>query len=155
MCAFHKTKNFKKKINSLGFRNEEKESFENSFDHICYSSHHDKAMEHLGKLLQVLKLRSYLEKEIVPYLHKFSRSCLNRAHCLGYNVTSPAESMNHMLKMGLPDKTLTLVESRIEFNQILENHIMITTEKVMSKRVPSDVILYQKYMPRIASDIKL
>ncbi|KAK8893981.1 hypothetical protein M9Y10_022411 [Tritrichomonas musculus] len=106
-------------------------------------------------MLEVPKLRSYWEKEVVPYLHMFARSCLNGAHCLGYNVTSPVERMNHMLKKGLPDKMLTLVESRIEFNQILENHIMITTEKIMSKRVPSDAILYQKYMPRIASDIKI
>lgn len=109
LCAFHKTKNFLKKINSLGFCDEEKESFEYLFDQICYSSNHDKAMEHLGKLLEVPKLRNNLEKEVVPYLHMFARSCLNGSHCLRYNVTSPAESMNHMLKKGLPDKMLTLV----------------------------------------------
>lgn len=49
----------KRKINSLGFCDEEKESFEYYFDQICYSSNHDKAMEHLGKLLEVPKLRSY------------------------------------------------------------------------------------------------
>ena len=65
----------------------------------------------------------------------FSRLCFNGAHCLRYYVTIPAESINHMTKIGLPDKILTLFESRIEINQILDNHIMITTEKVMSKRV--------------------
>mgnify|MGYP001050602289 FL=1 len=154
LCALHKTRNFIKKINSLDFSKSEKESFEQYFDCICYSFDHDKAMKNLGKLLDVKKLRRYLQKEIIPYLHMFARSCIDGAHCLGYNVTSPAESMNSMLKRSLPDRMLTLLQSRLEFNQILDNHLMLIEEKIETKRVPKDSILFKKYMPKIADEIR-
>lgn len=91
---------------------------------------------------------------MVPYLHMIACSCLNKARCLGYNVTSPAESMNNMIKKGLPDKTLSLVESRIEFQHIFDNHAMLTEEKAMSTRVPNNSIIHMQYWPAIANQIQ-
>ena len=48
----------------------------------------------------------------------FARSCIDGDHCLGYNVTSLAESMNYMLKKSLSDWMLILLQAQFEFNQI-------------------------------------
>lgn len=64
-----KQKNFKKKINSLGFSEIEKSTFSDLLDCICYSPNNSHAMSCLGKFLKVQSLKSYLEKEVLPYLH--------------------------------------------------------------------------------------
>ncbi|KAK8881892.1 hypothetical protein M9Y10_044529 [Tritrichomonas musculus] len=145
--------NFKKKINSLGLTSHQKDCLNDLFETICYTPHYDTAMSCLGKLFDVVELKSYLSKEVVPYLHMFARSCINESFCLGYNVTSPAESMNNMLKRSLPARTLTLSESRKEFDSILYNHYQCISEKQHKKRIPSDNIFYEHYSPNIANEI--
>lgn len=71
LCAWHKTKNFKKKISSLGFSEIEKNTYSDLFDCICYSPNNSYAMSCFGKLFEVQSLKSYLEKEVLPYLHQF------------------------------------------------------------------------------------
>ena len=79
-----------------------------------------------------------------------SMFCKNSSLCLGYNVTSPTESMNSMLKRGLSEKNLSLIESRIEFQHIFDNPLMLITEKLQYKRVP-----FKEYYPKNAEDIKI
>lgn len=85
----------------------------------------------------------------------FSKSCLNGAHCLGYNVTSPAEYMNWLLSRGLSERNLSLVKSRIEFQCIFDSHLMLITGRLLSKKVQINSILLQKYFPKIAIEIKI
>ena len=47
------------------------------FETICYCPNYDYVMSCLGKLYGIEQLVYYLDKEILPILHMFSRSCLN------------------------------------------------------------------------------
>lgn len=123
----------------------EKESLCDLFSKICYSPNYEQTMNNVGKLYEVKGLQSYLEKEIVPFLHMFARSCIGNVHCCGYNVTSPAESMNNLLKRGLPDHYMTLVESRIEFDSSLKNHDQILYETHFNKRIPVNDKLFKYF----------
>lgn len=105
-------------------------------------------------ILKKKKIRRYLQNEIIPNLHMFARSCIDGDHCLGYNVTSLVESMNFMLKRSLSDWMLILLQSQFEFNQILDNNLMLIEEKIETKRNLNDNILYIKYMPKISDEIR-
>ena len=155
LCSLHKAQNFKKKVNSLGLPDSIKEMCYKLFETICYCPNYDYVMSCLGKLYDIEQLVYYLDKEILPILHMFSRSCLNNTHCLGYNVTSPAESMNNMLKKNLPDRSLTLLESRIEFNSTLQNHKLLLQENLNRRRITLNDNIFEKYfMPNITKEIE-
>ena len=137
----------------MGFSEIEKSTYSDLFDCICYSPNNSHAMSCLGKLLEVQSLNSYLEKEVLPYLHQFVRSCLECTHCIGYNVTSPAESMNNMLKRNLPDRHLSLLESRSEFQSTINNHYHLIEEQLFTRRLPLNDQFYQIYTPTITKEI--
>lgn len=80
-------------------------------------------------------------------------SCLEETRCLGYNVISPAESMNNMLKRPLPNHELSLVQSRFEFCFILQSHEQCIKEKLLKKRVRQGNEYFQKYYSKIAKEI--
>lgn len=59
-----------------------------------------------------------------------------------------------MLKRSLSDWMLILLQSQFEFNQILDNNLMLIEEKIETKRNLNDNILYIKYMPKISDEIR-
>ena len=106
------------------------------FKQICYSPHR----AHVDSCVQLLhsmsdKLAKYMSKEIDPLLANFSRGYLSDVHAIGYNTTSPAESMNRLLKHGLSGAP-TLAESRRHFTTVLMNHDRSSAMKLARRRLP-------------------
>ena len=106
------------------------------FKEICYCPHR----RHVERCVQDLhqmseQLKKYLDREVDPLLGNFSRAYLGHVHALGYNTTSPAESMNRLLKHGLAGRP-TLEESRRHFNIVLADHQKTSKMKLARRRHP-------------------
>lgn len=137
LCALHKTKNFIKKLDKVGLNKHDKDEAKEKFKILCYNPN----LDYSKKALDILannygpRICKYVEKHVIPFLSNFARAYISDVHCINYNTTSPAESMNHMLKQAFDHKQLTLVESRVEFDRILANHsvnCLIKNEKMRS-----------------------
>ncbi|OHS93789.1 hypothetical protein TRFO_31179 [Tritrichomonas foetus] len=121
ICALHKKRNFLDHLRSAGLNKSQRIEAGKLFDVVAYSTSCTKADAALNTLQNYnSKLTKYIQKEIIPLLSKFSRSHLLGIHANGFNTTSPAESMNAMLKRNLPTTKLTLKQSRVLFNR---NHM--------------------------------
>lgn len=124
LCAFHKSKNFVKKLVKYGLNAEQRAVAENYFQIICYHPNINFVQQTLEKLKDVFgsRLNHYIEKHVEPLLPNFARSYICERNCLGYNTTSPAESMNNLIKRSLTRHDISLEASRRSFDQILQNH---------------------------------
>lgn len=124
LCALHKSRNFSKKLTKYGLNKEQREAAKDLFKIVCYNQN----TEYVDQSLHTLqtdfgpRLSHYIEKHITPYLQNFSRAYVKHICCHGFNTTSPAESMNNLLKRSMKKQHVTLVESRIEFDRALNNH---------------------------------
>lgn len=123
-CALHKSRNFQNKLNKSGLNKSEKLLATQYFKLICYHPNKNLVKSIMEKLKTDFgpRISHYIEKHVESDLHYFSRAFISDVNCLGYNTTSPSESMNHMLKQSLNQKEMTLVESRKEFDRVLSNH---------------------------------
>lgn len=123
LCAMHKKKNFMKCLNKCLLNQVQKNTASNLFDVLAYSFNHNYASDALLKLKTYSpKLKLYIEEEIEPYVYHFSKSFIGNHFTAGYNTTSPAESMNRMLKRSLVNGSHTLLDLRIHFSNVLCNH---------------------------------
>jgi hypothetical protein len=105
-------------------------------------------------------LRAYLEKYVLGDLPRFARSFLSGIECLGYNTTSVAESMNNLLKNGLPNRSFTLKEMRVHLNYRLDEHTALQSihqqqprKIVTSFEFENQILLSKKIRANIAAEI--
>lgn len=136
LCAFHKERNFESALVKSGLTKGERATAKDLFRIICYCPHRgyvDHCVQELNAMNE--RLKKYLDKEINPLLGNFSRAYLRHVHALGYNTTSPSESMNRLLKHGLAGRP-TLAESRQHFNIVLADHGRTSRAKVLRRRHP-------------------
>ena len=129
LCALHKQRNFVHKLQKCGLSKLQREVATDLFRKICYHTNNDyvqKCLEELQGMNE--KLSRYVENHVVPYLAQFAKSYMTNVHANGYNTTSPAESMNNLLKQGVT-KLMTLRESRVHFDKVLENHDAVCLQR--------------------------
>jgi hypothetical protein len=99
LCALHKKKNIIDRCNQLKLDKDSIKRAKLLVDEICFSSNRKNADKALGLLCDMhTGLREYLRKNIIPDIPRFSRSYLVDYTCIGYNTTSPAESLNYVFK---------------------------------------------------------
>ena len=116
LCAFHKEKNFNRKLLRCGLSDIERAVAKDLFRSICYCTHRDSADRAIEELKRTnTKLSHYIDKQVIPTLEHFSRAYLSDTFSKGYNTTSPAESHNAMLKNFLAGRSATLKQTRIDF----------------------------------------
>jgi hypothetical protein len=159
LCANHKRDNIINKSRELGLSKEQKQLVKKLTQTICFSRNIRAADQAFESLLLINgDLRNYLERNIVGDLPKFARSYLSDIHCLDYNTTSVAESMNHLLKHTIPNRKMTLTDLRkhacfklneyeanidiMNQNQrIIRTDFEIENQILLSKRICDDLIL--------------
>ena len=135
ICALHKIQNFIKKLNKIKLSKNERLRAIKLFDIVCYSDNQnlaDESLEILSNMDPILN--KYIKKHIRSRLFQFSRSYLSERYCLGYNTTSLGESINSLIKRGLPNRVLTLLEARQLINQTLDIHQRNSLYKFSQKR---------------------
>ena len=122
LCALHKQRNFTQKLQKCGLTHELRVKAVELFRSICYHTNNAYAEHCLEQLKEMSPiLRRYIEERIVGVLPQFARSYMNGVWSNGYNTTSPAESMNNLLKQGITS-LMSLRESRQHFDNVLANH---------------------------------
>lgn len=144
LCALHKQRNFTNKLMKCGLSKLERDAATDLFRKVCYHTnveYVDHCLEQLKQMNE--KLRNYMEKHVVPLLPKFAKAYMNGIHAIGYNTTSPAESMNNLLKQGVGN-LMTLRESREHFDRNLRNHNENRAIRHHRRRFP---VQDQGYMP--------
>ena len=136
LCAFHKERNFDTKLMQCSMSKSERARARQLFKSICYCPHRP-YVDHCVEELRLMneKLEKYIGKEISPLLSNFSRAYLSDVHANGYNTTSPAESMNRLLKHGLSGMP-TLADSRRHFIMVLRDHERTSAIKLAKRRRP-------------------
>ena len=144
LCALHKQRNFTNKLMKCGLSKLERDAAVDLFRKVCYHTN----VEYVDHCLEQLKgmnekLCNYMEKHVVPLLPKFAKAYMNGIHAIGYNTTSPAESMNNLLKHGVGN-LMSLRESREHFNRNLRNHNDNRALRHHRRRFPVED---QGYMP--------
>ena len=149
ICALHKKRNLIKKINKYGLSKLQKEIAIDYFNIISYHPNSNFVQITLNKLKMMSpKLTKYISKHVEPYFINFSRSYLTKVYCNGYNVTSPGESMNNLLKYSLNGSIKSLVQSRKEFDISLENHRINSQIKIMRLRLPNDCFFDSQFISK-------
>jgi hypothetical protein len=123
ICSRHKIRNIVKKAKEIGLSTDTQQMIQSLAWTICTSPIPGVMSKALDDLKQIHpSFTKYVEKYIEEDLHRFARSKLKFVPCLGYQTTAPAESMNHMLKNGLPDRFINLWEIREHCSIILSQH---------------------------------
>lgn len=138
LCALHKSRNFAKKLLKYGLSKAQREIAKNLFKIICYhpnKAYVDEAIQKLSSFGP--RLNHYLAKHVLPYINNFAKAYISLIDCHGYNTTSPSESMNNLIKRSLRKQDITLIESRMHFDQNLINHKINSTIQINSKRRPN------------------
>ena len=136
LCAFHKERNFDSQLVRCGMSKSERGRAKELFKDICYCPHRGHVDTCTAELRSMnAKLGKYMSKEIDPLLGNFSRAYLSDVHALGFNTTSPAESMNRLLKHGLSGIP-SLVASRRHFVTVLHDHDQNVVLKLARRRHP-------------------
>ena len=123
VCALHKTKNWKKKLNKSSLPKPVKQLLNVHFARVCYCDN----INIVNQSLDIIRsscdeIRHYFVNHIEPMLNHFSRSHISHIFTLGYNTTSIAESMNNMIKHGMNNRLMSLVQARQTINESLEFH---------------------------------
>lgn len=136
LCAFHKERNFESALMRCGMSKSERVKAKELFKTICYCPHRE-YVDHCAAELRSMneKLAKYMNREIDPLLGNFSRAYLSDVHAIGFNTTSPAESMNRLLKHGLSG-TPTLAASRSHFISVIHDHDQNSVFKLARRRRP-------------------
>jgi hypothetical protein len=77
----------------------------------------------LKELIQMdTEMKRYVESNILPDLGRFSKSKLKFSWTLGHNTTSPAESMNNLLKQDMTIRDHSHEDMRFHCDQKLLDH---------------------------------
>jgi hypothetical protein len=123
LCAMHKERNFAKKVNRCALAKKDRERAMSLFRQLAYSDHQVYAKDCLAALvaLGVPRLTKYIQKHIEPRLPQFAKAFLPAVFLAGLNTTSAAESMNRLLKVGIPGSQ-SLAAARRWFTQRLNQH---------------------------------
>lgn len=144
LCALHKQRNFTQKLQKCGLSHNLRVEALDLFRSVCYHTNNAYAEHCLQRLKELCpKLRKYIEKRIVGTLPQFARSYMTGVYTNGYNTTSPAESMNNLLKQGMTT-LMSLRESRQHFNNMLANHKENCALRHIRRLVP---VTQDGYMP--------
>jgi hypothetical protein len=123
LCALHRRQKIIKTARKFGINGDQLKAIEDLSYQLCFSPHKITAQLALNELiLKSEAMNKYFEKNVIPDVIHFSRSHLSDVPCLGYNVSSLAESMNHLLKNGISVRTLSLSEFRQHCTFVLQYH---------------------------------
>ena len=111
--------------------------------------------EALSVLESESMLHDYFTQEIVPHLSQFAKSYMEDIFTLGYNVSSPAESLNALIKHGSQSpKQMTMLQSRLDFISNLQTHSDLIANAINTHRHDPDFDqLYRHYYPTIALNL--
>jgi hypothetical protein len=129
---------------------------------LCFSPNRaiaDAALERLCNLNY--DLREYFQKNIIPDIPRFSRASINEYPCLGYNTTSPAESLNSVLKRNKINVLSSLWQIRAHCSfalsqmRLSNNEIRRTLKKISTDyEVKLKFLLAPKVLEDLAEEIK-
>jgi hypothetical protein len=119
-CANQKTDNAFAKIRELKIPKEIGNNAKQLLKSICFSANKFNCQNSIEGLQMINpQLARYLQKNFIPLIPQFALSKLDNVFTLGYNTTSCAESMNHLLKRDANPKLQTLKNMRIQCCQCL------------------------------------
>ena len=118
ICAFHKERNFVRKLKKCGFTKLQVQIAKDLFKIVCYSPNKQavvRASEEIQEMSE--RLCQYWKKNIEPHMPQFSRAFIE-SYTKGYNTTSPAESHNNMVKRDINTRRdLSLTQIRIDYTR--------------------------------------
>jgi hypothetical protein len=136
LCAMHKKNNFLMKAARAGLSKTSIGILRTLYDQMVYSDHAGIADEAASKLLNIqnLKLLKYCKEHVLDLRNAISRLPCTEFFSCGYLTSSPAESMNRMLKRGMPSHSHSLTQARIYFCQRLANHCSVVRNKERSEQ---------------------
>jgi len=121
ICSFHKNKNFVKQINLRRLGPKLKEELLVLFQIICNNEDEKIVLDSVQQIETITpELNEYLDREIIPFIHKFTIFGKGFHLTLGYNSTSPSESANHMIKSQIINKRLSLIDLRKNITRVFE-----------------------------------
>jgi hypothetical protein len=97
------------------------------FDQMGYSNNLGVANQAAEKLKQIseVDLRSYYKDHVLDLREGIARHPRSDVFSAGYVTTSPSESMNQMIKRGMPSRGHTLQEAREYFSARIQNHQLV------------------------------
>ena len=135
ICAWHKERNFDKKIGKCGFSEDEKTAIKSLWKRICYSPKQSVVDSCVQKLRDYgnEKLGHYIDKHIVPLLPKFARAFIPE-FTAGYNVSSLSESANALLKRNMTAAYYTLTEIKDCIRRVFRQKNVNSHEKLLLSR---------------------
>jgi hypothetical protein len=88
------------------------------FDQCCYSHSQTEVINAIDLMTTLApNFIPYIDREIRPQLALFTEAYRGNAFTLGYHSTSPAESVNKLLKKWLPPRVQSLVDIRVQFTK--------------------------------------
>jgi hypothetical protein len=95
-----------------------------AFDIVAYSDHKELVEKASLKIqgMGVDRISKYIEYHIRRVLERFARAYSGEHFGSGVPTTSPAESMNNMLKRGLGNRSYSLTRARQHLTYRLVNH---------------------------------
>jgi hypothetical protein len=113
LCTMYKERNFVKKVSRCVLARKDRERAASLFRQVAYSDHRSYAQEFLEALvaMDIPRLTKYIGKHITPQLSQFAKSFMLTIFTAELNITSAAESMNRLLKVGMP-RNQALVAAR-------------------------------------------
>jgi hypothetical protein len=123
LCVMHKERNLVKKINRCGLARKDRERAASLFCQVIYSDQRSYVQERLDALIamDIPRLTKYIGKHITPRLSQFAKFLMPAIFTTRPNTTSAAESMNRLLKVGMPGNQ-ALVAARQWFTRRLNQH---------------------------------
>jgi hypothetical protein len=83
--------------------------------------------------MDIPRLTKYIRKHITPRLSQFAKSFIPTIFTAGLNTTSAAESINPLMKVGMP-RTQSLVAARQWFTRRLNQHSAERQAHVIRRR---------------------
>ena len=135
ICAWHKERNFEKKMGKCGFTDDEKTAIRSLWKRICYSPSRTVVSNCIQQLrgYENQKLGHYIDKHIVPVLPNFARAYIPE-FTAGYNVSSLSESANALLKRNLTAAYYTLTEIKNCVRSVFRQKNITAHEKLLLSR---------------------
>ena len=133
--AWHKERNFEKKIGKCGFSDDEKTAIRSLWKRICYSPKQSVVDTCVQKLRDYrnARLGHYIDKHVVPLLPKFARAFIPE-FTAGYNVSSLSESANALLKRNMTAAYYTLREIKDCVRMVFRQKNVNAHEKLLLSR---------------------
>ncbi|OHT03246.1 hypothetical protein TRFO_29442 [Tritrichomonas foetus] len=112
-CTWHKKKKLISMLSRLTISHESKEMVKNGYSILTSTRSPEKFNEIFEKISSIhTAVRSFLEQDFMPHKENLTLAFSKETFNMGYTVSSPSESANHMIKSNLKNKDFSLIEIR-------------------------------------------